>query len=137
MSSLEERLARHQTPFDVRTALKAAYDNARVEDDDRAETIEHAGRDVIVELPAAFPYKPADDESVKLPIRVAWNGGSGVVLEVGPYDFDEISVQMLKQAIAFSEQSGGRTWPVEMVPKGTPNPAVIYPDRADRGVTAE
>lgn len=93
--------------FGVRVALQAAYDEARVEDDDRAGINEHEGRGVVVELPAAFPYKNGVDETVNLPIRVAWNGGDGIVLEVGPYDFDGRSVTLLQQAIAHFHYYGG------------------------------
>jgi hypothetical protein len=118
--------------FNVREALRDVYDNARIEDDARANTDEHECRDVIVELPAALPHKPADDELVKLPIRVAWNAGSGIVLEVGPYDVNDVSVQMLKQAIAWFEHCGGETFPMEKVVKGSPSAAIYPEDDAER-----
>jgi hypothetical protein len=119
--------------FDVRAALRSAYDNAPVDDDPRIGNQEN-GRTVIVELPAPWPHRNPDDTSVKLPLRVVHDGWSGLVLEIGKYDFGAIDIHMLKQAIAHYEQHGGETFPMEMVVKGSPS-AAIYPDDDAERVT--
>jgi hypothetical protein len=122
--------------FDFRKAFRAAYDNAPAEDADRTETEENCGREVIVELPAPWPHKMP--VSVKLPLRVVWDGSMGVSLEIGPYDFGEVDVHMLRQAIASYEHHGGRKWPVDWVVKDSPeaaDSAAIYPDDDAEGVT--
>lgn len=96
--------------FDSRAALKAAYDNSPVQDHDRVDTAEHCGRDVIVECPAAWPRDARTDTDVKLPLRVVWDGGMGVGIDIGPYDFDAKSIHMLKQVITAFERAGGETW---------------------------
>ncbi|MFV8242153.1 hypothetical protein [Mycolicibacterium peregrinum] len=104
------------TTFDVRQALIDAYNNAPVEDHDRADVTECVGRWVLAESPAPWPRNAHTDLSVKLPIRVAVVEGK-VELEVGPYDFGPADVSMLKQAIALYEYYGGETAPVEPKPK--------------------
>jgi hypothetical protein len=108
--------------FNPRQALRDAYDNAPVDDDPRIDNQEN-GRDVLVELPAPRPHRNPDDASVKLPLRVVHDGCSGLILEIGPYDFDDVDIHMLKQAIAHYEHHGGKTWPLKWVPKGSPEGA--------------
>ncbi len=86
--------------FDVRQALIDAYNRAPVIDADRSETEREYGRHVIADMPQPWSRNHADDTRVRLPLRVAWNGAQGMVLEIGPYDLCEIDVQLLKQAIA-------------------------------------
>lgn len=92
---------------DIRAMVRDAYENAPVEDADRSNPEEYMGRQVIAESPAPWPRDARTDFSVKLPVRVVVTSGVGVALEVGPYDFDDVSVQMLKQAIALYERCNG------------------------------
>lgn len=85
--------------FDIRTALRAAYDEAPTEDAYRADTEEILGREVLAESPAPWPRDARTDVSVKLPLRIVLTC-EGVELEIGPYDFGPIDVEMLRQAIA-------------------------------------
>lgn len=100
------------TTFDIRQALLDAYNNAPVEDHDRADVTECVGREVLAESPAPWPRNAHTDLSVKLPARVVVTDGR-VELEVGPYDFGPADVSTLKQAIALYEYYGGETAPVE------------------------
>lgn len=46
-------------------------------------------RNVFDDYGMATPCTPEDDNFARVPIRVSHNEGSGITVEVGPYDFGE------------------------------------------------
>jgi len=53
-------------------------------DDPRSETAEFLGRDVIEEFGVITPYFPQDDSWRTLPVRLVYDGGGGLQIELGP-----------------------------------------------------
>lgn len=84
---------------DIRAMVRDAYENAPVEDADRSDTEAIMGREILAESPAPWPRDARTDFSVKLPMRVVLTC-DGVELEIGPYDFSDRDVEMLRQGLA-------------------------------------
>ena len=68
-------------------------------DDPRSETAEFVGRDVIEEFGAITPYFPHDDFWRTLPVRLVYDGGGGLQIELGPYNLGERELRVLYRAI--------------------------------------
>lgn len=58
------------------------------------------GRIVLAKLDMLEPRTPEDDWWCRLPLRLAHDAGSGLVLEIGPYTLDEHDVRRLREALA-------------------------------------
>src|SRR5258708_4983467 len=85
---------------EVFRTLKKAYDSAPVIDDPREEATSEFGRVVLREYPAPWPHRNPEDDSVRLPLRLVGDDGMVLRLEIGPFDFKEADVEMLRLAIA-------------------------------------
>ena len=68
-------------------------------DDPRSETAEFLGRDVIEEFGVITPYFPQDDSWRTLPVRLVYDGGGGLQIELGPYNLGERELRVLYRAI--------------------------------------
>jgi len=86
--------------FDPHKALLDAYYSTPIVDDPRTGANEELGRMVIDEFPAVWPHRDVTDDSVRLPVRLVFNAAMDVGLEIGPYDFADTDIKILKVAIA-------------------------------------
>ncbi|MBB5161593.1 hypothetical protein [Mycobacterium sp. AZCC_0083] len=87
------------TNFDDNTMFRVAYDNSPIDDAPRVDGFD-ISRTVLDDYPAPYPHKNPEGTFVRLPIRLVFNECIGLGLEIGPYDFSEVDIHMLRQAIA-------------------------------------
>jgi hypothetical protein len=96
------------TAFSIRTVAKLLNDPSGfpVLDDPRSVANAELGREVINELGAIVPYTPRNDYWTRMDVRLAYDQGGGITIEVGPFDLHETDIDVLKAAIAAWERIG-------------------------------